>query len=93
VSEHGGTVEKFIGDAVMAVLGWRRRMATTRAALAAALALRDVVAGDAVLDGRFVLCIGAHTGEVIVTSGSRSDFLVTGDAVNGGAPGAARATW
>ena len=84
VSEHGGTVEKFIGDAVMAVFGLAQAHGDdAERALAAAQALRDVVAGDAVLDGRFVLRMGVHTGEVIATSdSSRGDFLVTGDAVN-----------
>jgi class 3 adenylate cyclase len=84
MSEHGGTVEKFIGDAVMAVFGLAQAHGDdAERALAAAQALRDVVAGDAVLDGRFVLRMGVHTGEVIATSdSSRGDFLVTGDAVN-----------
>lgn len=84
VSEHGGTVEKFIGDAVMAVFGLAQAHGDdAERALAAARALRDVVADDAVLDGRFVLRMGIHTGEVIAaTDRSRGDFLVTGDAVN-----------
>src|SRR5499433_1790376 len=84
VSEHGGTVEKFIGDAVMAVFGLAQAHGDdAERALAAALALRDLVAGDAVLDGRFVLRMGVHTGQVIATDDhGRGDFLVTGDAVN-----------
>jgi len=84
VSEHGGIVEKFIGDAVMAVFGLAQAHGDdAERALAAAQALREEVAGDAVLDGRFVLRMGVHTGEVIATSDrSRGDFLVTGDAVN-----------
>jgi class 3 adenylate cyclase len=83
-TEHGGTVEKFIGDAVMAVFGLAQAHGDdAERALAAARALRDVVADDAVLDGRFVLRMGVHTGEVIATNEqSRGDFLVTGDAVN-----------
>ena len=84
VAEHGGTVEKFIGDAVMAVFGLAQAHGDdAERALAAAWALRDAVAGDAVLDGRFVLRMGVHTGEVVAASDrSRGDFLVTGDAVN-----------
>src|SRR5215469_14207553 len=84
VAEHGGTVEKFIGDAVMAVFGLVQAHGDdAERALAAALALRDVVAVDAVLAGRFVLRMGVHTGEVIASDDrSRADFLVTGDTVN-----------
>jgi class 3 adenylate cyclase len=84
VAEHGGTVEKFIGDAVMAVFGLAQAHGDdAERALAAALALRDVVAGDALLGGRFVLRMGVHIGEVIAADDrSRGDFLVTGDAVN-----------
>jgi class 3 adenylate cyclase len=84
VAEHGGTVEKFIGDAVMAVFGLAQAHGDdAERALAAALALRAVVAEDAVLGGRFVLRMGVHTGEVIATDErARGDFLVTGDAVN-----------
>jgi len=63
VSEHGGIVEKFIGDAVMAVFGLAQAHGDdAERALAAAQALREEVAGDAVLDGRFVLRMGVHTG-------------------------------
>ena len=84
VAEHGGTVEKFIGDAVMAVFGLAQAHGDdAERALAAALALRDVVADDALLAGRFVLRMGVHTGQVMATDDrGRGDFLVTGDAVN-----------
>src|SRR6516165_6974571 len=78
VAEHGGTVEKFIGDAVMAVFGLAQAHGDdAERALAAALALRHVVADDALLDGRFVLRMGVHTGEVIASDDrARGDFLV-----------------
>src|SRR5579871_2829739 len=85
VAAYGGTVEKFIGDAVMAVFGLAQAHGDdAERALAAALALREAVAGDALLAGRFVLRMGVHTGEVIAAAdrSSRGDFLVTGDAVN-----------
>src|SRR6266849_4947504 len=84
IQEHGGTLEKFIGDAVMAVFGLPRAHGDdAERALAAARALRDAVANDALLDGRFVLRMGVHTGEVIAASeATRGDFLATGDAVN-----------
>ena len=56
---------------------------TPERALAAALALRAAVAGDALLAGRLLLRIGVNTGEVVATrDASAGDFLVTGDAVN-----------
>src|SRR5215470_9486114 len=84
ISEHGGTLEKFIGDAVVAVFGLPHAHGNdAERALAASLALREAVATDAVLGEGLVLRIGISTGEVIATSDPQgSDFLVTGDAVN-----------
>jgi class 3 adenylate cyclase len=84
VPAHGGTLEKFIGDAVMAVFGLPQAHGNdAERALAAALALRTAVAGDALLAERLRLRIGVNTGEVVATSdASRGEFLVTGDAVN-----------
>ncbi len=72
IERHGGTVEKFIGDAVMAVFGVPvvHEDDALRAVRAAA-ELRDAVAID--------VRIGVNTGEV-VTGGS--DTLAMGDAVN-----------
>jgi class 3 adenylate cyclase len=83
VSDHGGTLEKFIGDAVMAVFGLPQAHGDdAERAVVAALALRELVAGDPVLQG-VQLRIAVNTGEVVATSDSdRGDFLVTGDAVN-----------
>jgi class 3 adenylate cyclase/tetratricopeptide (TPR) repeat protein len=72
IERHGGTVEKFIGDAVMAVFGIPTvheddALRATRAALE----LRDAVEVD--------VRIGVNTGEV-VTGGPEK--LATGDAVN-----------
>jgi class 3 adenylate cyclase/tetratricopeptide (TPR) repeat protein len=84
VPAHGGTLEKFIGDAVMAVFGLPMAHGNdSERALAAALALREAVAGDALLAGRLVLRTGVNTGEVVATTDpARGEFLVTGDAVN-----------
>ena len=75
LERHGGTVEKFVGDAVMAVFGIP--LATEDDALRAtraAVELRDVVHRLG-LEAR----IGVNTGAVVAGDG---DTLVTGDAVN-----------
>jgi class 3 adenylate cyclase len=85
IPEHGGTLEKFIGDAVMAVFGLPQAHGNdTERALAAALALRAAVSGDPVLTERLLLRIGVNTGEVVAARdiAAGGDFLVTGDAVN-----------
>src|SRR5215467_10269491 len=62
IVEHGGTLEKFIGDAVMAVFGLPQAHGNdAERALASALALRDAVASDPVLDARVVLHLGVNT--------------------------------
>jgi class 3 adenylate cyclase/tetratricopeptide (TPR) repeat protein len=72
IERHGGTVEKFIGDAVMAVFGVPVvHEDDALRAVRAALELRDGVEID--------VRIGVNTGEV-VTSGAGT--LATGDAVN-----------
>ncbi|HEV2237920.1 MAG TPA: adenylate/guanylate cyclase domain-containing protein, partial [Ktedonobacterales bacterium] len=84
VPAHGGTLEKFIGDAVMAVFGLPQAHGNdAERALAAALALRAAVEGDALLAGRLQLRMGVNTGEVVASNDTgRGEFLVTGDAVN-----------
>src|SRR5207248_4813573 len=78
------TLEKFIGDAVMAIFGFSQaHNDDAERALAAALALRDAIGADPVLRDRFRLRIGVNTGEVVATSNPESlDFLISGDAVN-----------
>src|SRR5579863_2858156 len=84
ITNHGGTIEKFTGDAVMAVFGLVQAHGDdAERALAAAMALREAVATDEVLGPDFQLRIGVNTGEVVATTDqSRGDFLITGDAVN-----------
>ena len=75
LERHGGTVEKFVGDAVMAVFGIP--VASEDDALRAsraAVELRDAV-HELGLEAR----IGVNTGAVVAGEG---DTLVTGDAVN-----------
>lgn len=75
VERHGGTVEKFIGDAVMAVFGVPAAHEDDAVrALRAAAEMRDALP-ELGVRGR----IGVDTGEVIAGTSER---LVTGDAVN-----------
>ena len=84
VDAHGGTVEKFIGDAVMAVFGLRRAHGDVAVrALSAALELRDRVKSDSRLGDKMPIRLGVNTGEVVASRDpAGDDFLVTGDAVN-----------
>jgi class 3 adenylate cyclase len=84
VSAHGGTVEKFIGDAVMAVFGLPQAHGDdAQRAMSAALEIRDRVRVDPKLAPQQTVRIGVNTGEVVATrDNAASDFLITGDAVN-----------
>jgi class 3 adenylate cyclase/tetratricopeptide (TPR) repeat protein len=76
VERHGGTVEKFVGDAVMAVFGIpASHEDDALRAVRAASEMRDAVSRHG-LEAR----IGVDTGEVVV--GGAAGTLVTGDAVN-----------
>jgi len=75
VERHGGTVEKFIGDAVMAVFGVPQ--AHEDDALRAVRAAAEMQAAAAPLE--LEIRIGINTGEVVTGEG---ETLVTGDAVN-----------
>ena len=84
VASHGGTIEKFIGDAVMAVFG----LPTAHGddpdrAVAAAISIRDSIQQDPHLKDRLTLRFGISTGEVVASRDqSAGDFLITGDATN-----------
>ena len=84
VEEHAGTLEKFIGDAAMAIFGIpQAHDDDARRALDAALELRDRVRDDPALGERLPIRIGVNTGEVVADRDrDEGDFLVTGDAVN-----------
>ena len=83
IRQHGGTLEKFIGDAVMAVFGIPQAHGDDAdRALNAALVLREAVAADPGT-AALRLRIGVNTGEVVASrEPGGADFLVTGDAVN-----------
>ena len=75
VESHGGTVEKFIGDAVLAVFGVPLvHEDDALRACRAAVEMRDALP-ELGIQGR----IGVNTGEVVTGTAER---LVTGDAVN-----------
>jgi class 3 adenylate cyclase len=84
IESHGGALEQFIGNTVMAVFGLPHAHSDdAERALAAALTLREAVATDMLPGRRLLLRIGIDTGEVVATKNPSSrDFLVTGDAVN-----------
>ena len=84
VSEHGGILEKFIGDAVVAVFGFpHTHDDDPQRALAAALTLRDRVQADPALGDRLPIRLGINTGEVVAARESATgDFPLSGDAVN-----------
>src|SRR4051812_21913745 len=88
LERHGGTVEKFIGDAVMAVFGVPtvREDDALRAVAAAAEMGRARDALNAELKERWGVRIqtrtGVNTGEVMAGDPSHGDSFVIGDAVN-----------
>jgi len=84
VRAHGGTVEKFVGDAVMAVFGLPQAHGDdAQRAMSAALEIRERVRLDSRLAPYQTVRIGVNTGEVVATrDNTASDFLITGDAVN-----------
>ncbi|MCP9485552.1 MAG: AAA family ATPase [Gaiellaceae bacterium MAG52_C11] len=84
---HGGTVEKFIGDAVMAVFGTPvLHEDDALRALRAALEMRDRLAtlNDELEESfgvRLEIRIGVCTGEVVAGDPTRAETFVTGDSV------------
>src|ERR687887_1112672 len=93
LERRGGTVEKFIGDAVMAVFGApAAHEDDPERAVRAALAIRDWSAEQADLQVR----VAVNTGEALVNVGARpaeGEAMVAGDVVHtaageqGGGPG------
>jgi len=88
LERHGGSVEKFIGDAVMAVFGIPQlheddALRAVRAAVDMRAALEDLnheLERDHAV--RLACRIGVNTGEVLVGADSTDFGRVTGDAVN-----------
>ncbi len=85
IGRYGGVVEKFIGDAVMAV--WGTPAATEGDAERAVRAALDLVAAVAALGAEAAVPglaarVGVVTGEVAVSLGAVGEGMVAGDAVN-----------
>src|SRR5712691_8936843 len=73
---HGGTVEKFAGDAVMVVFGVPAvHDDDAERAVRAALEIRDRA-------GNLSVRIGVNTGEAVTAARDDRQFMVSGDAVN-----------
>jgi class 3 adenylate cyclase/tetratricopeptide (TPR) repeat protein len=88
LEHHGGTVEKFIGDAVMAVFGIPTlHEDDARRALHAASGMREQLASlnddlEREFGVRLEARIGVNTGEVVTGESASEERLATGDAVN-----------
>ena len=76
VADHGGRVDKYMGDSLMAVFGVPvAHDDDAERAVAAGLAMRQ-------LGGDLVFSIGINSGEVMATAVGRGDLTVIGDTVN-----------
>ncbi len=85
VERHGGTVEKFVGDAVMAVFGLPTAheddaLRAVRASLEMQAAIERIDSSLPADLPELRVRIGINTGEVV--TGGGAETLVTGDAVN-----------
>jgi class 3 adenylate cyclase len=82
IHRHGGTVDKFMGDGMLAVFGAPRPLdGHADRAVQAARELLTVTARS----GEVALGVGIHSGDVVVGclgSGVRMEFTVLGDTVN-----------
>ena len=87
IERYGGVVEKFIGDAAMAVFGAPRARdddaeRAVRAGLALIGALEQIEAGFGMAAGTLQLRVGVNTGEVVHATDGPDAGRVTGDTVN-----------
>jgi class 3 adenylate cyclase/predicted ATPase len=85
VARYGGTIEKFIGDAVMAVWGApTAREDDAERSVRAGLELVDMVRGlaERLAIPELRVRVGVLTGEAAVELGATDEGMVTGDAVN-----------
>src|SRR4051794_22663077 len=87
VTRHGGQLEKFVGDAAMAVFGAPRvrdddAERAVRAALALVAAVQRVGAGLGLEPGTLRVRVGVASGETVYGEASAERGPVTGDVVN-----------
>ncbi|MEP6738763.1 MAG: adenylate/guanylate cyclase domain-containing protein [Caldimonas sp.] len=89
INRHGGKIEKYIGDAIMAVFGLpRAHEDDALRAVRAAAGMQAALAGvNALLAQRFAVTLanrtGVNTGEVVANIDPQANqMLATGDAVN-----------
>ena len=80
IERYGGTVEKFIGDAVMAI--WGTPVAQEDDAERAVRTALDLVAAIPQIDPSLQARAGVLTGEAAVTLGAEGQGMVAGDLVN-----------
>jgi adenylate cyclase len=84
IHAHGGRVDKFVGDGLLAVFGAPRRLRDhADKALAAALEIAEAVHDGA--EGSLEIGIGLNSGTVVagnIGGDRRYEFSVIGDAVN-----------
>ncbi len=84
VHDHGGYVDKFVGDGLLAVFGAPRRQADhADRAVAAAIAIESAVRDE--FGGKLEIGIGLNSGMVVagnVGGAGRFEFGIIGDAVN-----------
>ncbi len=85
IARHGGYVDKFMGDSVLALFGAPKSLGDdTERAVACALEMqRRALASNAGKDNQLEVRIGIETGEVVVGNiGQRGQYTAIGDAVN-----------
>ncbi len=92
IKKHGGTIDKFIGDAIMAEFGVPISYEDNAArAVAAAMEMREALPDVPLMDlvmpegMKFNIGIGIHYGDVTVGSigsSDKTDYTVIGDSVN-----------